>query len=715
MVALDADGSAGASGCSRISRVCAAWASIGASEGRATRRSRVRPGAPSSIHAFDLLHLDSWDLLAVPLEERKRLLQLVLREHPSVRYVSHVLEHGEDFQRAVTEQGLEGSVAKLRREPLRARQADRDAWLKIKARREQELVLVGYEPGKGSHRDLGAAARGHPRGRGLALRRPGRQWHGRRHTQAPAAAPRRASAATMPPTPGAPRVAGCRAGASRATSSGPSSRSGRRTACCGRRPTRVARWVAIPHGVSRGGRADLVGPQAPRPRRELGRAPGGCARKRDGSLAVPSAGAGPPGEGTAGHGVPVPKGPGGGAADRERGVGRRPAGAPAHATGVRARPRREARGARPWRRSTRAELAALSALGEAGSWEVGGHVVELTNLDKVLFPAARYTKRDLVRYYTTIAPAMLPYLRERPLNVHRWPDGVTGRTRFWQKQIPSHAPDWVARWDYPEAGHDQSHTYVVADRVATMAWLANQAAIDLHPWTSRLPEYWRPTYALVDIDPGERTTWPEVADPGAALSDGTRAPRRAGLPQGHRQAGHPGLDPRPAALHLRRDARLGRASCRGASGPSSRTSSPGSGARRTGAAGHASTTRRTRSSRRSSRRTPCGPCPPAAVSAPIALGRAGRPHAAARTAGTSARSSNGSKRWATSSAASWATHRSCRRCPRSGQCGRCGASAAAGTTGSSGAAGQGPPEHERAEDDEDDRPQAEGAARRPCG
>ena len=105
---------------------------------------------------------------------------------------------------------------------------------------------------------------------------------------------------------------------------------------------------------------------------------------------------------------------------------------------------------------------------------------------------------------------MLPYLRDRPLNVHRWPDGVTGRTRFWQKQIPSHAPDWVARWDYPEAGHDQSHTYVVADRVATMAWLANHAVIDLHPWTSRLPEYWRPTYAYIDIDPGEQTTWPEV-------------------------------------------------------------------------------------------------------------------------------------------------------------------------------------------------------------
>ena len=159
--------------------------------------------------------------------------------------------------------------------------------------------------------------------------------------------------------------------------------------------------------------------------------------------------------------------------------------------------------------ATAAELEALDAMGTGGPWQVGGHTVKLTNLDKVLWPVPGYTKRDLVRYDVTIAPLILPYLRERPLNTDRWPDGVTGH-HFWQKQIPAHAPDWVARWDYPEAGKDQSHTYVVADRVATMAWLANQAVIDLHPWTSRLPDYTHPTYALIDIDPGERTTWDEV-------------------------------------------------------------------------------------------------------------------------------------------------------------------------------------------------------------
>ncbi len=160
--------------------------------------------------------------------------------------------------------------------------------------------------------------------------------------------------------------------------------------------------------------------------------------------------------------------------------------------------------------ATTEELAALDALDGGGRWEVGGHALELTNLDKVLFPGAGYTKRDLNRYYASIAPVILPYLRDRPLNVHRWPDGVGGATQFWQKQIPAHAPDWVARWDHPEARRGRSQTYVVADRVATMAWLANQACIDLHPWTSRTTDHRRPTYAYIDIDPGTETTWDEL-------------------------------------------------------------------------------------------------------------------------------------------------------------------------------------------------------------
>jgi bifunctional non-homologous end joining protein LigD len=158
------------------------------------------------------------------------------------------------------------------------------------------------------------------------------------------------------------------------------------------------------------------------------------------------------------------------------------------------------------------ELAALDELPEKATWSVQGRDLALTNLDKVLFPArddAPVTKRDLVRYYASIAPTLLPYLAGRPLNVQRFPNGA-GTKGFWQKQVPAHAPEWVTCWENTEANPGESEQYVVADSTPTLVWLANQAAIELHPWTSRIPEVRLPTYALVDLDPGTETTWEEL-------------------------------------------------------------------------------------------------------------------------------------------------------------------------------------------------------------
>ncbi|HEX5096450.1 MAG TPA: non-homologous end-joining DNA ligase, partial [Acidimicrobiia bacterium] len=164
--------------------------------------------------------------------------------------------------------------------------------------------------------------------------------------------------------------------------------------------------------------------------------------------------------------------------------------------------------------STRADIAALDALGAKGAWDFDGVTLHLTNLDKVLFPPQRrggrpVTKRDLIRYYAQIAPVMLPYLRDRALNMHRYPDGV-GRPGFWHKEVPGHAPDWITRWHYDAADADESQHYIVADRPATLAWLANFGAVELHAWTSRIDAPDCPTYALIDVDPGDKTSWEEV-------------------------------------------------------------------------------------------------------------------------------------------------------------------------------------------------------------
>jgi bifunctional non-homologous end joining protein LigD len=166
-----------------------------------------------------------------------------------------------------------------------------------------------------------------------------------------------------------------------------------------------------------------------------------------------------------------------------------------------------------WAAPTPDELAALDALGRAGEWQLGDRRLALTNLDKVLFPARgprpRLTKRDLIRYYARIGPCLLPYLAGRPVNMHRYPDGVD-RGGFWHKQIPEHAPDWLVRWHDPEADPGETECYLVPDGVASLVWLANFGAVELHPWTSRLPDVHEPSWALIDIDPGSRSGFDDV-------------------------------------------------------------------------------------------------------------------------------------------------------------------------------------------------------------
>jgi bifunctional non-homologous end joining protein LigD len=158
-------------------------------------------------------------------------------------------------------------------------------------------------------------------------------------------------------------------------------------------------------------------------------------------------------------------------------------------------------------------LAQLDALGNAGEWEFDGVVLRLTNLDKALFPGRdgepALTKRDLIRYYARVAPVLLPHLEGRALNLRRYPNGVD-RPGFWHKKVPSHAPEWLARWRDEGADAGETQWYTVADRPATLAWLANYGAIEIHPWTSRTDAPAVPTYALIDIDPGDRTTWDDV-------------------------------------------------------------------------------------------------------------------------------------------------------------------------------------------------------------
>jgi len=181
---------------------------------------------------------------------------------------------------------------------------------------------------------------------------------------------------------------------------------------------------------------------------------------------------------------------------------------------ARSKPRRRRRRVpAPVPAPTAGELKALDALGANGEWELHGRTLKLTNLDKVLFPGrdgdAAVTKRDLIRYHAMVAPTMVPYLADRPVNLHRYPNGVT-KPGFWHKAVPDHAPDWLTRWRYDDARPGETEWYFIVDSAPALAWMANYGAVELHPWTSSAADEHQPTWAMIDIDPGTKTSFDDV-------------------------------------------------------------------------------------------------------------------------------------------------------------------------------------------------------------
>src|SRR5580704_4729601 len=133
--------------------------------------------------------------------------------------------------------------------------------------------------------------------------------------------------------------------------------------------------------------------------------------------------------------------------------------------------------------------------------EIGGRHLSLTNLDKVLYPAAGFTKGQVIDYYARIAPALVPHLAGRPLTLKRYPGGVD-EEYFFEKNATKHRPDWVKTapiWS-ERNGHDIN--YLLANDLPTLTWIANLAGLELHPSLSLAKDILCPTMMVFDLDPG---------------------------------------------------------------------------------------------------------------------------------------------------------------------------------------------------------------------
>jgi len=148
---------------------------------------------------------------------------------------------------------------------------------------------------------------------------------------------------------------------------------------------------------------------------------------------------------------------------------------------------------------------------------IGRNDVQITNPEKVFFPAGGLTKLDLVSYYLGVAELALPHLRRRPFHMKRFPNGVDADF-FHQKRVPAKHPDYVDEVfvQFP-SGH--STVFAIVDNAAALAWVVNLGCIELHTWHSRVEEIERPDYLLIDLDPTSEGQWPFVREIALVVRD----------------------------------------------------------------------------------------------------------------------------------------------------------------------------------------------------
>jgi bifunctional non-homologous end joining protein LigD len=418
---------------------------------------RLSKSTPVVYAIFDLLYLDGETLTALSYEQRRQRLEALGLAGPAWRVPAVQRGHGARLTEATKQQGLEGVVAKRldsRYEPGRRT----GAWIKVKHLRRQELVIGGWLPGEGRRTDrIGALLMGY-------------------HDSNP----------TRPPPNRALRYAG-RVGTGFTE----------RTLTELTRLLKPLRTDANPFDDPRKlpRNAEFVAPElvAEVEFREwtgegVMRAPSFKGLRDDKPAAAVVR-------------EDTPEAPGPSEPSGTTGIDGEASAAPGKVGDADERP------------SGPEELFedVIKRPDGALAVTVDGRALKLTNWDKVLYPETGFTKGDLITYYARIAPTLVPHLKDRPLTLKRYPNGVD-LPYFYEKQSPAHRPEWV------ETVRVQDVDYTLAQDRATLVWLANLADIELHTSLSLRADPLRPTSLVFDLDPGPPAGLPECSEVALVLN-----------------------------------------------------------------------------------------------------------------------------------------------------------------------------------------------------
>src|SRR6266540_4258391 len=372
---------------------------------REAKRAAIE--SPATLYVFDLLAFEGYDLRKLPLIKRKEILRKVLPQTGPLRFSEHFEKDGEALYEQVVKLGLEGIMAKKADSPYRdGRSGD---WLKIRADRIDDFVVVGFTRPKGARGGFGSLHVGAQKdGKLIYCGRAGSGFSGDQLDEISATLQGlvRATPPCEPPEHGA-------------LPKGPDHIWVEPKLVCDVRYKEITRDGLLRQSVFVRFRDD----------------------KKPEDVVMPGLGA------------------------RGSGLGEAP---------EQKRPSPEPQAPRPQ--------------------------VTFSNLDKIFWPEEKYTKGDLIEYYRSISPWLLPYLKDRPVVLTRYPDGIAGKS-FFQKDAPGFIPEWLRTERMWSEDTQRDIDYFVCDNLESLLYLANMGTIPLHVWGSQVASLEHPDWCILDLDP----------------------------------------------------------------------------------------------------------------------------------------------------------------------------------------------------------------------
>ncbi|MBX9853479.1 MAG: non-homologous end-joining DNA ligase [Cytophagaceae bacterium] len=443
----------------------------GRSEFQRIQNYRRNGGGKLMYYVFDILYYNGYDLRDVPLVERKELLKKIIPESDVIKYSDHIKGQGIKFMELAREKNLEGIIAKKANSVYEAGVRGKN-WLKIKIHAEQEAVICGFTEPRGGRKNFGALILGVYEGDELVyIGHTGTGFNHKSLTEMH----RKLNGLVTDKSPFHKRI----------KTNMPVTWVKPKLVCV----VKFQEWTGeglmrVP--VFQGLRIDKDPKEV---KKENSKTLNKVIQHETSKRSIKAK-------------VKVETEPGE-VKTKDKKTGRSGKG---KSSGVKNRaPVKKAEGvkakAKSQKQKTKKENSGfLDQDQNELQVEIEGHGLKFTNLKKIYWPQEGYTKRDLIEYYDKISPYILPYLKDRPENLRRNPNGIT-QGSFFQKDMPDTIPDWIKTKKLYSESNDKNINYMICQSKADLLYMANLGCIEINPWLSRIQSIEYPDYFVIDLDP----------------------------------------------------------------------------------------------------------------------------------------------------------------------------------------------------------------------